>query len=83
MLKFPTKRPVPPTASVKVPVIGTVIPLPGGIGWANALGIINRLITAAINATAVILFLIEVTSSLIFAKIHCDYSAPLAAIGKK
>src|SRR5687767_13354562 len=41
MSTVPAKRPIPPEASVKVPVIGTVIPAGDGIARAKALGTVN------------------------------------------
>jgi hypothetical protein len=57
MLKVPAKRPIPPAASVKVPVIGTAIPAGGGIVRAKALGNVNILNSTATSATEITLFI--------------------------
>src|SRR5688500_6773266 len=62
MLTVPAKRPIPPEASVKVPVIGTVIPAGGGIARAKALGTVNIPNSTAISATEIILLLIGLPS---------------------
>src|SRR5688500_7864572 len=62
MLTVPAKRPIPPEASVKVPVIGTVIPAGGGIVRAKALGTVNIPNSTAISATEIILLLIGLPS---------------------
>src|SRR5687768_4258305 len=62
MLTVPAKRPIPPEASVKVPVIGTVIPAGGGIAREKALGTVNIPNSTAISATEIILLLIGLPS---------------------
>src|SRR5687767_4811803 len=62
MLTVPAKRPIPPPASVKVPVIGTVIPAGGGTARAKALGTVNIPNSTAISATEIILLLIGLPS---------------------
>src|SRR5687768_11341057 len=62
MLTVPAKRPIPPEASVKVPVIGTVIPAGGGIARAKAFGTVNIPNSTAISATVIILLLIGLPS---------------------
>src|SRR5688572_2522577 len=62
MFTVPAKRPIPPEASVKVPVIGTVIPAGGGIARAKAFGTVNIPNSTAISATEIILLLIGLPS---------------------
>src|SRR5918995_6037401 len=58
MLKVPAKRPVPPPASVKVPVMGTATPAATEFDRAKAVGNVNKPNSTAMSATEIILFVI-------------------------